>query len=112
MRPAGGAEGHEPWDLDACVFDGYMQGLREAGWPGDARLVRLGYAATAALRYTFMSAAEMLGEAGDEARYAAVERRRGQPIERAIERQGALVCYLLDLADEASALSHVVPRAA
>jgi hypothetical protein len=31
--------------LDAHVFDGYLGGLRDAGWRGDARLARLGYAA-------------------------------------------------------------------
>ena len=29
-----------------------MAGLREAGWVGDERLVRLGFTAAAALRYT------------------------------------------------------------
>lgn len=36
-------------DLDAVIFAGYVDGLRDAGWQGDPRLVRLGYAATAAL---------------------------------------------------------------
>ncbi len=31
-------------DLDAAVFGNYLQGLRETGWSGDARSVRLGYA--------------------------------------------------------------------
>jgi hypothetical protein len=36
--------------LEDIVFDGYLEGLRDAGWRGDARQVRLGYAA-ASLRY-------------------------------------------------------------
>jgi hypothetical protein len=36
-------------ELDAIIFAGYLDGLRDAGWQGDARLVRFGYAATAAL---------------------------------------------------------------
>jgi hypothetical protein len=36
-------------DLDAIIFAGYLDGLRDAGWQGDNRLARFGYAATAAL---------------------------------------------------------------
>lgn len=38
-------------DLGETVLDGYLDGLRDAGWRGDARLVRLGYSASAALRW-------------------------------------------------------------
>lgn len=38
-------------DLDRLCFEGYLQGLRDAGWNGDARLVRTGYAVTLMLRY-------------------------------------------------------------
>ena len=46
------AEGIAPRELDAACFAGYVAGLREAGWAGDERLVRLGFAADAALRTT------------------------------------------------------------
>jgi hypothetical protein len=36
-------------ELDALIFAGYVDGLRDAGWQGDSRLARFGYAATAAL---------------------------------------------------------------
>lgn len=36
-------------ELDRVVFPAYVQGLRDAGWQGDERLVRLGYAAASAL---------------------------------------------------------------
>jgi tRNA A-37 threonylcarbamoyl transferase component Bud32 len=36
--------------LDKTVFDGYIQGLRDAGWTGDARLARLGYVCAMTLR--------------------------------------------------------------
>ena len=104
MRPAGGLEPYDPASLERSVFTGYLRGLREAGWRGDERLVRFGYAATAALRYTFLTVAEMQSEAFDESRYAEVERRRGRPIEVVMGRQAALVSYLLGLADEARAL--------
>jgi hypothetical protein len=31
--------------LDAAAFGNYLQGLRQAGWSGDANVIRLGYAA-------------------------------------------------------------------
>ena len=37
--------------LDKLVFLGYMDGLRDIGWQGDADLVRFGYTAASALRY-------------------------------------------------------------
>jgi hypothetical protein len=37
--------------LEDIVFEGYLEGLHDAGWRGDARQVRLGYAAAASLRY-------------------------------------------------------------
>jgi aminoglycoside/choline kinase family phosphotransferase len=37
--------------LDEAIFAGYLGGLREAGWHGDAQLVRLGYTFACALRW-------------------------------------------------------------
>lgn len=39
-------------ELEKAVFSGYVEGLQESGWRGDPRLVRLGYAAASALRYS------------------------------------------------------------
>jgi hypothetical protein len=36
-------------DLDKRIFEGYLTGLQDAGWQGDPRMARFGYAATAAL---------------------------------------------------------------
>lgn len=36
-------------EMDATIFAGYVDGLRAAGWQGDARLARFGFVATAAL---------------------------------------------------------------
>ena len=33
--------------LDQAIFDGYQQGLQDAGWRGSPELVRLGYTTTA-----------------------------------------------------------------
>jgi hypothetical protein len=106
MQPAGGKEGFAPWQLEGPVFDGYLQGLDEAGWRGDPRLVRFGYAASAALRYTLPTVIEVITDLCDERRHAAVEARRGMPFQRAVERQVALTEFLLDLADEATSLNY------
>ena len=42
-------------DLDARLTAAYLQGLREAGWTGDERLVRLAICASA-VRYDFLTA--------------------------------------------------------
>ncbi len=38
-------------ELDRQCFEGYLQGLREAGWQGDPKLVRTGYALGLMMRY-------------------------------------------------------------
>lgn len=38
-------------ELDRLCFEGYLQGLQDAGWKGDPKLVRTGYALTLMLRY-------------------------------------------------------------
>jgi hypothetical protein len=38
-------------ELAASCLDGYVAGLRDAGWSGDRRLAQLGFAVAAALRY-------------------------------------------------------------
>jgi hypothetical protein len=38
-------------DLDRICFEGYLQGLRDAGWKGDPKLVRTGYVVSLLLRY-------------------------------------------------------------
>jgi hypothetical protein len=102
--PAGDGPELAPWLLDTPVFRSYLQGVLEAGWQGDARLVRFGYAASAALRYLFLSVAEMLGDARDEGAYTAIEQRRGRTIEQVMEQQAMLIELLIGLADEARAL--------
>ncbi|MGI8826702.1 MAG: aminoglycoside phosphotransferase family protein [Chloroflexota bacterium] len=104
MQPADGTEDFAPRQLEGPTFDGYLRGLHEAGWRGDPRLVRFGYAASAALRYTLPTVIEVITDLCNERHHAAVEERRGMPFQRAVERQLALAEFLLDLADEATSL--------
>jgi hypothetical protein len=40
-------------EFTTLVFEAYLAGLREVGWAGDRRLVRLGFTAAAAMKYSF-----------------------------------------------------------
>jgi hypothetical protein len=66
-------------ELEAIVFDGYVQGLREAGWQGDRQLVRLGYTA-AGVRYLFPELERWLALILDEGMRAAAEKVFGSPM--------------------------------
>ena len=90
--------------LDAIIFAGYLDGLRDAGWHGDARLARFGYAATAA----FVS-----GVAGPAIKFPSIARRvaalpAGEEPPRLLgpgrAQHAALRLHLLDLGEEARAL--------
>jgi hypothetical protein len=97
-----GVEPCEPRELDRVVFENYLEGLRAAGWNGDRRAARFGYAAYAALKYGWL--VFWLRDAGNERAHGMWERLTGRPMAEYVENQGRLVAYLLDLADEARGL--------
>jgi hypothetical protein len=66
-------------ELEGIVFEGYLDGLCDAGWKGDPRLARLGYAA-AGLRYTFAEIGRWLTIVQDESLWARVEQCGGRPL--------------------------------
>ncbi|MGE0544297.1 MAG: hypothetical protein AB7R89_29390 [Dehalococcoidia bacterium] len=84
------------------VFEGYLDGLRDAGWHGPCRDVRLGFAANAALRFVFRTTG--LRDVIDESRQAREEQHWGCSFETLMEGRAALTYALLDLVDEARAL--------
>jgi hypothetical protein len=94
-------------DLDAAVFEGYVDGLRDAGWRLDHRLrdqVRFGYAAHAALNMgLFVGAGVPAAFTRDWIRRW-YERQLGRPLEDLCESLALLSVVCLDLADEARAL--------
>jgi hypothetical protein len=93
--------------LDPLVFEGYVAGLREAGWRGDVRQARFGYVASAALRYG-IPLLWGLADALDESRHAAVEQQFGRPVEEVLKRHAEGTYLLLDLAEEARGLLPVI----
>jgi hypothetical protein len=91
-------------ELDRAIFDGYSDGLRDAGWQGDLRLARFGYAFTAALTFgvAFSVGIADLFQSPDAA--ATGEAIVGHPIDEIMEQWTEMLPFLLDLGDEALAL--------
>ena len=90
-------------ELSAVAWHGYLEGLREAGWQGDERLARLGYAASAVLRFGFFPGwvLQMATDAEQRARWEAPT---GKPAEEIVASLGAASRLLLGLAAEARTL--------
>ncbi len=91
-------------ELDGLIFGGYVDGLRDAGWQGDARLARFGYAATAALTAIANQAIQWPSVAK---RAAALPPDAEPPrllSPGGVEQAAALHAHLLTLGDEAYAL--------
>lgn len=86
--------------LDGAVFEGYLMGLREAGWQGDERIVRYGYAAAAAL-YGLGLTGDGLPTISNSKVYPLIERIFRQPAADVFLSWGQFWPDLLDLGDEA-----------
>ena len=98
------AEGIGPHDLAATCFTGYVAGLREAGWVGDERLVRLGFAADAALRHTVGLLRVIVPLIAEPARRSVVEDRFGRPLDDVVAAWAELWPLQFELAEEARTL--------
>ena len=83
------------------LADAYLAGLGDAGWRGEARLVRLGYLLTTALRYL---AHPLMLALLDEAEHARAEQARGMPVEAFLRLLAGVVRQALPAADEARSL--------
>ena len=90
--------------LEEAAFEGYLAGLREAGWTGNPRAVRLGYVASAPLRYGLVALMDLLRSVIDAGHAATLEREEGRPFQEIVAQRGALVAFLLDRVDEAREL--------
>jgi hypothetical protein len=88
--------------FERSVVDGYLEGLREAGWSGDEEDVRLGYRIAACL---FMGLGAtgvwFRGLAADEANEAMTERIIGRPLDAVARQWSGLERYVLGLGEEA-----------
>lgn len=93
----------EAEQLEAVAFDGYLAGLRDAGWVGEEAHVWEAYRCAMPLRYAPITLASMLrtviepGFAGDW------KRKTGKPLEEILaHRAGLLRFYLSRAADQSS----------
>jgi hypothetical protein len=93
----------EARSLDEALFAGYLDGLREAGWQGDPRLVRLGYTAACALRWGVVGLWWMrsLSDAGKQ---ADLETQWSRPMPELVAQWAKTTYYVLGLAEEAHQL--------
>lgn len=90
-------------ELGQLSFEGYLEGLREAGWRGEMSAVRSGYAATSALIYGigYLPNPDFLLDASQG---AGSEPMMGRSIEEIVGGWGRCIHFLLELADEARGL--------
>lgn len=89
--------------LERTVFDGYLAGLKRAGWTGSESEIRLGFAASAALMLGLGAIELFLPGFQDNDLTAAIESAVGTDCDTFIDRLAALQPYLLDLGEEALA---------
>jgi hypothetical protein len=89
--------------LDQVVFEGYLEGLRGAGWRGDPQKVRSTYAAAAILRYC-IGVSGVAFMVNDESQHSMLEQVFGHPVEELVGVWAKSFRFLFQLTDEASRL--------
>jgi len=89
--------------LESIVLDGYLDGLRQAGWHGDPQLARLGYLCSVALRYgPMITIPEILALNPQVAE--GMEARFGRSIGEMADRLALTRQFVIQRADEARRL--------
>jgi hypothetical protein len=93
------AEPDELASLSARAFAAYVEGLRDAGWRGDERVVRFAYAASTAL---YLAPVPFwLARVRDPVRREWLERKCHRPVQDVVRGWAILLDHALDFADEA-----------
>jgi hypothetical protein len=95
--------------LDTIVFTNYLHGLEHAGWQGNPRLVRLGYAASMILVESLVFLGGLFVLLLDPNSHAFITGIVGGSIDDILARARALLAFYLDLADEAQAIWAMLP---
>ena len=98
------AEPDELVTMSERAFAAYVDGLREAGWRGDERVVRFAYAASAAL-YMAPPLPFWLSRIADPGRREWLERKCRRQAHEVVRAWALLLDHLLGLADEAYSLA-------
>jgi hypothetical protein len=102
-----GVEMDKSQELAEIVFEGYLEGLRDAGWQGDPQQVRLGYTAAGA-RYLFPELGRWLALILDESVRAEAEQRIGLPAGEAFDSVARMRRLLFGKLDEARDLMGIL----
>lgn len=91
-------------ELDQAVFAGYVEGLRDAGWRGDARQARLGYSVSAAIRMVggCFACIRLMGTSEAFNQWEPIFRK---PFDDFSEHLAQALPFFLDLGDEAVVLA-------
>lgn len=93
--------------LEDAVLGAYVEGLHDAGWRGDAELVRTGYVIAVALRYGVGLLRGVLFYILDESNHPRMERMVGMPMSDIVEMFSILEVWVAELSAEAtSRLGH------
>lgn len=92
-------------ELEEHVLTGYWEGLASAGWRGDPRHVRLGYAVAGALRYSLGALKISLPLLLDERLHPMIEQVFGHPMTGICECWATCTRHAIRLADEALQLA-------
>jgi hypothetical protein len=98
----------DPHALAETALMEYITGLRETGWVGDARAVRLGFLATAALLSTVGPVGLVVAELSDPTQYPELERGLGRSMAETVENWVKLQAFQFELADESRRLLTVM----
>ncbi len=88
--------------LEAVALDGYLAGLREAGWDGDAGIVWQAYRCAMPLRYALMALASMCRTTmqPDFAQHWA--QKTGKPLDAILAQRADFVRFMLAVAERAT----------
>ncbi|MEH2216112.1 MAG: phosphotransferase [Nostoc sp.] len=89
--------------LEKLVLEGYLAGLRSAGWNGDECVVRFTYTALAALHFGLI-VGRLLKIVQNESRHSWLEQRFGRTFDDIIAARAIAITHGLELADEARLL--------
>ena len=96
-------------ELDAAIWEGYLEGLRETGWAGDLRQVRFCYTAYPALRWGLVFPMLMiLPYVLDESKRSEAELKQGKSIEELLSQWADALALLLAMADEARGIAEAL----
>jgi hypothetical protein len=102
--------GDQAREMDRITFESYVEGLRDAGWQGDARLARFGYTTTASLvgigGAIFMGAEAFSTTEGVRFIVSTI----GFTLTDILEQWAIVQPFLLDLGDEALDLMDEIGR--